>query len=144
MLAERPTLFEQFLRESGALLGRFAGIHNLPGIRCLLDLGIPVDVLWPEGDPFFDEAKNSTALHIAAWRANHDVVHELISRGASVNATDGRGHTPLQLAVKACVDSYWSPRRRPDSVAALLAAGAVTDGIELPSGYDAADALLIR
>ena len=46
--------------------------------------------------------------------------------------------------MKACVDSYWSGRRRPDSVAALLAAGAVTDGIELPSGYDAVDVLLIR
>lgn len=144
VLSERPTLFDQVLREGGALLARFAGINNLPGIRCLLDLGIPVDVVWPEGDPFFDEAKNSTALHVAAWRGNHDVVHELISRGASVNATDGRGRTPLQLAVKACIDSYWRERRRPDSVAALLAAGAVTDGIELPSGYDAIDALLIR
>jgi len=34
------------------------------------------------------------------------------------------------------------PRSRPDSVAALLAAGAATDGIELPAGCDAIDDLL--
>jgi len=33
-------------------------------------------------------------------------------------------------------------RRQPDSVAALLAAGATTDGITLPTGYDAIDTLL--
>jgi ankyrin repeat protein len=142
LLAEHPTLFNPFLHIGGALLARFAGINNLSGIRCLLDFGIPVNVVWPEGDPFFDETRNSNALHVAAWRGNHDVVRELISRGASVNATDGRGRTPLQLAVKACVDSYWKELRQPDSVAALLAAGAVTDGIELPSGYDAVDTLL--
>jgi hypothetical protein len=50
----------------------------------------------------------------------------------------------IQLAVKACTDSYWKYRRRPDSVAALLAAGATTEAIDLPSGYDAIDALLVR
>jgi hypothetical protein len=50
----------------------------------------------------------------------------------------------IQLAVKACTDSYWKYRRRPDSVAALLAAGATIEGIDLPSGYDAIDALLVR
>ncbi len=144
LLATHPALINPFLRESGVLLSRFAGVNNLPGVRCLLDLGVPVDAVWQEGDPFFDEASNSTALHIAAWRAHHDVVRELISRGASVNVTDGRGRTPLQLAVKACIDSYWTARRQPASVAALLAAGADTAGIELPSGYDAVDALLIR
>jgi ankyrin repeat protein len=144
LLAEHPDLFDQLVHVGGALLARFAGVGNLPGVRCLLDLGLAVDALWPEGDPFFDEAGNSTALHVAAWRSRHDVVRELISRGASVHAIDGRGRTPLQLAVKACVDSYWKNRRQPDSVAALLAAGAVTDGIELPSGYDAVDTLLMH
>jgi len=49
----------------------------------------------------------------------------------------------LQLAVRACIDSYWKYRRKPDSVAALLAAGARTEGIELPTGYSAIDALLV-
>jgi len=49
----------------------------------------------------------------------------------------------LQLAVRACIDSYWKYRRKPDSVAALLAAGARIDGIDLPTGYSAIDELLV-
>jgi hypothetical protein len=33
-------------------------------------------------------------------------------------------------------------RRKPDSIAALISAGAKTDGIILPTGYDKADYLL--
>jgi hypothetical protein len=51
---------------------------------------------------------------------------------------------PNQLAVKACVDSYWTERRTPDSVRSLLEAGASIDGIELPTGYDEIDKLLSR
>jgi hypothetical protein len=86
---------------------------------------------------------NSTALHHAAWRAHHEVVRELIARGAPIHATDLRGRTALQLAVKACIDSYWVRRRKPDSVAALLAAGATAEGIDLPTGYEAIDQLLM-
>ena len=101
-------------------------------MRTLLDLEIPVDALWPEGDPYFDVTRNSTALLVAAWRANHDVVRELIARGADVHATDARNRSPLHMAVKACIDSYWSRRRRPDSVAALLAAGATNRASNSP------------
>ena len=61
-----------------------------------------------------------------------------------MNAGDSRGRSPLQLAVRACIDSYWTYRRKPDSVAALLAAGARTEGIELPAGYSAIDELLVE
>ncbi|HEY6447289.1 MAG TPA: ankyrin repeat domain-containing protein [Acidobacteriaceae bacterium] len=142
-LAAAPNLQSQLLQMGGTLLARFAGADNLDGVRVLLDLGIPVDALWPEGDAYFDNTRNSTALHVAAWRAWHEVVRELIARGANVNATDARGRTPLQLAVKACIDAYWMRRRKPDSVAALLAAGATKQGIRLPTGYDAIDELLL-
>jgi hypothetical protein len=66
----------------------------------------------------------------------------LIDAGTPVNDRDGRNRTALQLAVKACTNSYWKYRRRPDSVASLLSAGATTDGIEVPTGYDAIDELL--
>src|SRR5262249_9801551 len=80
-------------------------------------------------------AKESTALHVAAWRAWPPVVKLLIERGAPVNVQDARGRTPLALAVRACVDSYWSYRRTPESVEALLRAGASVNGAGFPSGY---------
>jgi ankyrin repeat protein len=138
-----PDLKGELLQIGGSLLARFTGAGNLDGVRTLLDLGIAVDALWPEGDPYFDQTRNSTALHVAAWRAHHEIVRELIGRGANVNLPDARNRTPLRLAVKACVDSYWSRRRKPDSVAALLEAGATKRGVKLPTGYDAIDALLM-
>ena len=66
----------------------------------------------------------------------------LIERGAPVNVPDGKGRTPLGLAVRACVDSYWMDRRTPESVEALLRAGASADGIQVPSGYVEVDELL--
>jgi hypothetical protein len=71
-------------------------------------------------------------------------VRLLIGRGAPVNAADAKGRTPLALAVRACVDSYWSHRRTPESVAALLNAGAHVDGVACPSGYEEVDAMLRR
>jgi ankyrin repeat protein len=143
LLRDMSHLSQNMLQIGPTLLARFAGAANLEGVRLLLDLGVPVDAPWPDGDPYWELTRNSTALHVAAWRAHHDIVREVIARGANVNATDARNRTPLQLAVRACTDSYWKYRRQPDSVAALLAAGATKDGIKLPTGYDAIDALLL-
>jgi ankyrin repeat protein len=126
----------------GAALGAFAGVGTLKGVRQLLGLGVPVDAIWKEGDGYYGTARDSTALHVAAWRAQHDVVTLLVEHGASVNAVDGQDRTPLALAVRACVDSYWSARRSPESVETLLAAGASLDGVRYPSGYDEVDNLL--
>jgi ankyrin repeat protein len=68
----------------------------------------------------------------------------LIERGAPVNRRDDQGRTPLALAVRACVDSYWWERRSPDSVEALLRAGASIEGVPYPCGYEAVDELLRR
>jgi hypothetical protein len=69
-------------------------------------------------------------------------VKALIARGTPVDALDGRGRTALQLAIKACVDSFRAEWRSPDSVRALLDASASLDGVEIPTGYDEVDALL--
>jgi ankyrin repeat protein len=95
-------------------------------------------------DPYYGVAADSTALHVAAWRARPGTVRLLIERGAPVDALDGQGRTPLALAVKACVDSYWTARHSPDSVAALLDAGASARGVPFPSGYAEVDDLLRR
>jgi hypothetical protein len=103
---------------------------------------VSVSAVYKEGDGYFDIAKDSSALHVAAWRARPAAVKELLKRGAPVNAVDGKERTALLLAVKACVDSYWTERRSPDSVEALLGAGASVSGIEIPSGYEEVDKLL--
>ena len=136
-----PALVGELLKEGGTLLAEFAATANASGVTQLLDLGVPVTALYG-GDGYFDIAANSTALHVAAWKARNEVVKLLIERGAPVNALDAKGRTPLMLAVKACVDSYWKNRRSPDSVAALLHAGAKLDGVEYPSGYAEVDELL--
>jgi ankyrin repeat protein len=66
----------------------------------------------------------------------------LIGRGAPINAVDGKGRSPLALAVRACVDSYWTERRSPESVQALLQAGASLNGVLFPSGYADVDQLI--
>lgn len=143
LVAQEPQMRTELVAQGGTLLAEFAGNGNVEGLRCLLDLGVSVTALY-EGDGYFDIAKGSTALHVAAWRAWHAAVQELIRRGAPVNALDGAGLSALSSAVRACVDSYWTRRRSPDSVAALLAAGATVDGIKIPCGYDAVDELLRR
>ena len=137
-----PDLKSQLVRQGGTLLAQFAGNNNVDGVRNLIEVGVSPTALYREGDGYYGIATDSTALHVAAWRACHDAVKELIARGTPVDALDGRGRTALQLAIKACVDSFWVERRKPDSVRALLEAGASLDGVEIPTGYDEVDALL--
>ena len=143
-LAERePELVRQLLAEGGKLLAEFAGTANTAGVGLLLELGVDIRGRY-EGDGYFDIARGSTALHVAAWRGWHQTVKFLIDRGAPIDLPDGKGRTPLALAVKACVDSYWTYRRSPDSVAALLRAGASASDVALPTGYPEIDELLRR
>ena len=142
ILALAPSLIEEVREHAALLMVRFAGVGNVAGITLLLDLGIPVDAAEPTGDGYHDRAPNATALHVAAWRARHELVALLIARGADVNLRDGRGRTPLMLAVRACVDSYWVDEQSTASIAALLTAGASVDGVPYPSGYADGDALL--
>jgi ankyrin repeat protein len=132
-----------FAVHGGNLLGTFSGVGNTKGVECLLDLGVPPDALY-HGDAYFGTARNSTALHVAAWRGNPDVMRLLIQRGTPVDALDGDGRTALQLAVRACTSSYWQNRRSPEWIEPLLAAGASTQAIELPTGYAEADELIAR
>ncbi len=143
LAGREPQLVADLRADGPTLLAEFAGTGNTGGVALLLSLGVPVDSRYG-GDGYFQIAAGSTALHVAAWRARHDVVRLLIARGAAVDAADGQGRTPLMLAIKACVDSYWSDRRAPDSVAALLEAGASAVGIARPTGYPAVDDLLRR
>jgi ankyrin repeat protein len=142
IVEKEPHLLRGLSAFGGKLLADFAGVGNTDGVRQLLDLGVAVGAVSEEGDGYFDLAKNSTALHSAAWRGRPETVRFLIERGAPVNALDGKGRTALMLAVKACVDSYWTERRTPESVETLLKAGANVEGVEYPCGYEEVDELL--
>jgi ankyrin repeat protein len=134
--------------EVGRWLGRFANSGDPVSMATLLDVvlawGISVDAEWPEGLDFMNIPRRSTPLQVAAWRARHAVVALLVEHGADVHRKDPLGRTPLDLAMKACVDSWWTDRRTTESIATLLAAGADPSGLALPTGYPAADLLLQR
>ena len=136
-----PQLVAQILADGGKLLAEFTGTWNTDGVRNLLDLGVPVTARY-EGDGYFDLEPESTALHAAAWKLRADLVQLLLERGAEVDAKDGKGRTPLLLAVKGCVSSYWTERRTPEPARLLLQAGASKTGIQVPTGYEALDILL--
>ncbi len=134
-------LIPQLLAEGGTLLAEFAGNGNSEGVRKLLGLGINPASLY-RGDGYYQIAKDSTALHVAAWRARPATVKLLIAHETLINALDGEGHTALQLAIRAATDSPWKDRRSTESIEALLQAGASTTNIVLPTGYPEADELL--
>ena len=100
-----PQTVEQLRADGGRFLAWFSGVDNVEGVRRLLDLGVPVDAPFVEGEGYFEIAPNSLAIHVAAWRASHATVRLLIDRGSPIDASDGAGRTPLMLAVRACVDS---------------------------------------
>jgi ankyrin repeat protein len=139
---QNPSLAAELISQGGTLLAQFAGNGNTEGARLLLALGVDVNALYKEGDGYFGIARQSTALHVSAWRGWHRTVKFLIDQGASVNARDGNGRTAIALAVRACVDSYWTHRRAPDSVDSLLKAGAWPHEAPFPSGYQEVDDLL--
>ena len=95
-----------------------------------------------DGDGYFDIARDSTALHVAAWKAWPTVVTLLLARGAAVNVVDGKGRSPLALAVKACVDSYWTIVVRPPRSTPCCAQARQPLALPFPSGYDEVDDLL--
>ncbi len=141
-LAADSELLHELLNQAETIAGPFAGNGNTEGLRLLFQLGVPVDVVFADADGYWNLAANSTPLHVAAWRGRHETVAALIDWGADVNRQDSRGQTPLELAVRACVDSHRADRRAPDSVASLLRAGADASRISLPTGYLAIDELL--
>ena len=139
-----PALRGELMADGGRLLAEFAGNGNTDGVRQLLDLGVDARARYELGDGYFDIPPHSLAIHVAAWRARHETVKLLIERGSPMDVPDDNGRTPLALAVRACVASYWTHRRSPESVEALLRAGASVEGVVFPSGYAEVDRLLKR
>lgn len=140
--ARDAALVAQVVATGGELLAKFAGTGNGPGVRQLLELGVDVAAPFTQGDGYFGTPKDSLAIHVAAWRAQPAIVRLLLERGSPVDVPDARGRTPLALAVRACVDSYWTELATPESVEALLGAGASLAGVPYPTGRGDVDRLL--
>jgi ankyrin repeat protein len=137
--AAEPGLVARLQASDGALLADFAGAGNTDGVRLLLDLGFNLDSHTSRGGTNADPA-----LHVAVWRGRLETVKLLLARGAPLEATNGRGVTPLSLALRALVEqSDWTPHASPEIVAVLLDGGARVDTVHpFPSGSPAADAFL--
>lgn len=142
LAAASPAVVMQLKDMGGELLARFSLCGNAAGIRHLLKLGIPADEPYRNGDGYYQIPTGSLPIHVAAFLGYPAVVTTLIAAGASIDVPDKNGQTPLALAVKACVDSYWTARRSPDSVKALLEAGASVKHIPFPTGYAEIDTLI--
>jgi ankyrin repeat protein len=143
-IAEKsPALKKELIEMGGTLLAKFSAGGNLTGAGLLLNLGAPVNAPFTEGDGYYGTPPGSLPIHVAAWHNYPPVVQLLIDKGAAVNAADANGDTPLMLSVRASTESYWIRRRSPDAVSALLKAGASTDSVPFPCGYQPIDDLLL-
>jgi ankyrin repeat protein len=111
-------------------------------VACLLDLGVDVRTPFAEGDGYFGIRPNSQAIHVAAWQLRPAVVRLLIRRGAPVDLPDPNGVTPLALAARASVESYWTERCSPDLMNDLIRAGASVRHVPYPTGDARVDAVL--
>ena len=121
--------------DGGRFLAWFAGVGNTDGVRLLLDLGVADRRPVRRGRGLLrrrTQQPRDSRRRLAREPRDPAPAHR--SRIAH-RRPDGKGRSPLMLAVRACVDSYWTRRRTPESVKALLDAGASITGVMLPSGY---------
>ncbi|MHA4844949.1 ankyrin repeat domain-containing protein [Flavitalea antarctica] len=142
IINQSPEYLDELKSLGGELLARFTLNGNAPGVKQLLQIGIDINAPYMQGDAYFGIPKSSQAIHVAAWLGRPYMVELLIEHGAHTDQPDNNGLTPLALAIRACTHSYWTERRSPDSVAALLKAGASLKNISYPTGYAAVDKLL--
>ena len=89
--ADEPRLVKELVAEGGRLLAEFAGNDNSDGVKLLLDLGVPVSRRNTRAILISTSPKDSTALHVAAWKAWPKTVKLLIERGAPIKCGRRKG-----------------------------------------------------
>lgn len=142
IIEQSPSLLPELLAVSDTLLARCCICNNEKGVAQLLALGVDVNTPYKNGDGYFGIPAGSLPIHVAAWMCSPAVMQLLLAKGCLADVPDKNGLTPLALAVKACVDSWWTEYCSPGSVKALLDAGASVREIPFPSGNAAIDILL--
>jgi ankyrin repeat protein len=107
--------------------------NDATALRLMLSAGWPASARGKHG---------ATALHFAAWHGNQDAVAALLAHGASLDIRDDDFEmTPIEWAFHGSLHCYDRERGDyPGTVAALLAAGAVTPAGD-PSSVNASEAV---
>jgi ankyrin repeat protein len=127
LLARRPDLAQTLSEDERHKLVEAAENNNTEAVRLMLSAGWPTDLRGNYG---------GTALHVAAWFGNADMVRELLRHGATVDVRgDQFNLTPLGWALHGSENSW---RKDTGDYAAtvelLLDAGAVAaevvDGLQ--------------
>jgi ankyrin repeat protein len=111
-----PSIRKQLLPEEHALLAAAAMNNRLVAFKLMLDLGF---------DPMARGLDGGTALHLASWIGNPEMIDMLLQKGAELDALDStHGASPLSWA------TYGSVHRRREGadyagcIRLLVAAGA--------------------
>jgi hypothetical protein len=96
-----------FSKNIGISLVRAVVEQDIPMVQALLDAGFHPDirVTSKKDEP---KGKNSTPLMFAAQKGDKEIVEELLSKGATVNAQNELGETAEQIARKAGHDEIAS------------------------------------
>jgi len=116
------------------LLTDMAQHRRVDAVRGLLAVGLPVDALGEHG---------ATALHWACWKGYADLVQILLEHGASITIRDKEYDAPaygwLFHGLRNCGDRSGD---YPASLRLMLAAGAIVNKSDMPTGDPVIDAIL--
>jgi ankyrin repeat protein len=117
LLAAHPGLLDQMRERRPGLAAWAAETHRPEAVRLVLDLGFAIDARGSADLP--DERPWETALHVAVWRDDGDLVRLLLGLGADPTVEDHRFHsTPLGWAHhfgNTALVELLEPRESPES-----------------------------
>jgi ankyrin repeat protein len=91
--------------------------QTLEAVKLCVDLGIDVNAVSAESTAI--TAGKLTALHAAAQKGSNATVEFLVSKGADLNAKDGKGRTPLVWAEGVPVQTARPPWPQPHTAVLL-------------------------